>query len=147
MTIELGEGLLHRSAQDERTVPRMPGMVLESAGPHRHAVNVGFHDSQVRQRAVLIQTGWNGERPEAGPPYLSDDLVFRLIRSGVKLVGVDFDEVEEPALSNLLAANIMVVARLRRLAAAPRVGFRFQAVPLSEAGAGVTRVRAFVETL
>jgi kynurenine formamidase len=143
VTIELGEGVLHRSPHDAQSVPGMPGMVFESAGPHRHAVNVGFHDSQMRQRAALIQTGWDGEQPG---PYLSDDLVFRLIRCGAKLVGVDFDEVEEPARSNLLAANIMVVERLRNLAAAPRVGFFFIATPLSEVAAGATRVRAFLET-
>ena len=138
MTIELGECVLHRNPQDGQSIIGIEGMVLQSSGPHLHAVNVGFHDSQMRGRAALIQTGWNGEKE---PPYFSEDLVFRLIRSGARVVGADFD-IAEPALSTLLAANIVVVDRVQNLPALPRVGFRLNAIPSSD-----SRVRVFAETM
>src|SRR5437762_8135700 len=69
-------------------------MVLRSVGPIRHEVSVPFHDSQVRGAALLIQTGWDqywntGAYWEPGP-FLAEHLIFRLARSGVRVVGVDF---------------------------------------------------------
>jgi kynurenine formamidase len=103
------------------------GMVLQSIGPLRHEVRVPFHDSQVRGHAILIQTGWDrhwGSDAYWQPgPYLSPDVVFRLIRAGARLVGVDFWEVGEIDSNKLQA-----VTNLCNLDALPRVGFRFYAM-------------------
>lgn len=147
--IELGQGILHRSQPEEASAAGLAGMVLQSAGPHRHAVSLGFHDSQMRRRAVLIQTGWDERLGtdaywEPGP-YLAEEFVFRLIRAGVKLVGVDFAKVEEPAYTSLVAKNVLIVEQLRDLASLPRVGFRFHAVPVSADTGRSCPVRAFAE--
>src|SRR4030095_1591440 len=72
----------------------LKGIVCESVGPMRHEVSVPFHDSQVRGAAILIQTGWDQHwRTDAyfePGPFLGEHLIFRAIRSGVRLVGVDF---------------------------------------------------------
>ena len=69
-------------------------MVLQSVGPVRHEVSVPFHDSQVRGAALLIQTGWdqywNTEAYWKPGPFLAEHLIFRLVRSGVRVIGVDF---------------------------------------------------------
>src|SRR5437870_12984954 len=69
-------------------------MVLQSVGPIRHEVSVPFHDSQVRRAALLIQTGWDQywdtEAYWEPGPFLAEHLIFRFVRSGVRLVGVDF---------------------------------------------------------
>src|SRR5881396_1566155 len=90
--VELG----HNTGEESNQNPlySFPGIVLESVGPVRHEVRVPFHDSQVKGHAVLIQTGWDirfGTEAywEAGP-FLSEDVIFRLVRSGARLVGVDF---------------------------------------------------------
>ena len=105
-------------------VTGLPGMVLQSIGPTRHEVRVPFHDSQARGHAILIQTGWDQywgtEKYWEPGPYLSQDVIFRLIRAGARLVGVDFWEVGE-----IDTEKLQVVTNLCNLSALPRVGFRF----------------------
>src|SRR5438045_6561571 len=95
MIIELG----HQNASDGVSRPETPfkglrAMVCESIGPVRHEVSVPFHDSQVRGVALLIQTGWDklwGTAAYWEPgPFLGEHVTFRMVRSGVRIVGVDF---------------------------------------------------------
>jgi kynurenine formamidase len=125
-------------------------MVFESVGPVRHEVNVPFHDSQVRGAALLIQTGWDqrwGTDAYWEPgPFLGEHLIFRMVRSGVRLVGVDFPIQERSAETQLITAgSIPVVENLRGLASLPRVGFRFTAIPMSETPGVMCSVHAFAE--
>jgi len=136
-------------------VAGIPAMVLESVGPKRHAVSVPFHDSQARGKAILIRTGWDerwGTDAYWEPgPYLHEDLVFRLIRARVKLVGVDFpniddaDDPEKPAHTQLLAKDILIVEHMCNLKSAPKAGFKFYAVPLRILRGASCPVRAFGE--
>jgi arylformamidase len=130
MFIELG----HTQGEDATAPPsrfeNLKGMVCESVGPVRHEVSVPFHDSQVRGAALLIQTGWDqrwGTDAYWEPgPFLADHLIFRMLRSGVRLVGVDFPVAERSNETRLITAGkIPIVENLRNLAAVPRVGFRF----------------------
>src|SRR5262245_66598466 len=105
-------------------------MVLESVGPIRHEVSVPFHDSQVRGAALLIQTGWDqrwGTEAYWEPgPFLAEHLIFRMLRSGVKLVGVDFPVGDRSNGTRLITTGqIPIVENLRNLASVPSVGFRF----------------------
>src|SRR6266545_1726772 len=102
MFIELGHSTSGLKG-DEGAAPTSPfaglkGMVCESVGPVRHEVSVPFHDSQVRGAAILIQTGWDqrwGTEAYSEPgPFLAEHLIFRMVRSGVRLVGVDFPVTE-----------------------------------------------------
>src|SRR5215472_12456201 len=120
-------------------------MVLQSVGPVRHAINVPFHDSQARGKALLIQTGWDQFRGTAAygepGPYLHEELIFRLIRARVRLVGLDFagDNYQE-----LISKDIPVVDRLSNLKSIPNWGARFYAVPPRAPGTSAA-IRAFVE--
>src|SRR5215831_12905189 len=110
-------------------------MVLESVGPIRHEVSVPFHDSQVRGAALLIETGWDkfwdtDAYWEPGP-VLADHLIFRMVRSGVKMVGVDFPVAGRSSDTRLLTSGqIPIVENLKDLRSLPRVGFRFSAIPI-----------------
>src|SRR5262245_18144147 len=103
MVIELG----HRTGEEAAAAPLssfvgLRAMVCESVGPVRHEVSGPFHDSQVRGIALLIQTGWDARWCtdayfEPGP-FLGDHLIFRMVRSGVRIVGVDFPVTERSSV-------------------------------------------------
>jgi kynurenine formamidase len=125
-------------------------MVCESVGPVRHEVSVPFHDSQVRGAALLIQTGWDqrwGTPAYWEPgPFLGEHLIFRMVRSGVAVVGVDFPVSGESAETRLITTGrIPIVENLRDLVSLPRVGFRFTAVPVESSPGPVYMVQAFAE--
>src|SRR6516164_4992258 len=146
--IELGESAI-LNCKDLSTLPLervagVPAMVLESVGPFRHAVNVPFHDSQARGKAILIRTGWDqlrGTPAFAEPgPYLHEELIFRLIRARVRLVGFDFGGGN---FQELIEKDIAVVEYLANLKAVPAWTSRFFAVPSRIPGTSAP-VRPFV---
>jgi kynurenine formamidase len=150
MVIELG----HRKGDAPR-IAELPyvdlrAMVFESVGPVRHEVSVPFHDSQVRGTALLIQTGWDrhwgtGTYSE-GCPFLGDHVIFRMIRSGVRLVAVDFPVTARSSETRLITAGkIPIVENLCGVASLPRLGFRFSAIPLEALPGGAYTVHAFAE--
>jgi kynurenine formamidase len=126
------------------------GMVCESVGPVKHEISVPFHDSQVRGIALLIQTGWDkywgSDDYWNDPPFLADHLIFRMVRSTVKLVGVDFPVSGRSGGTRLITSGqIPIVENLSRLDALPRVGFHFSAIPVEESTSGICAVHAFAE--
>jgi kynurenine formamidase len=136
-------------------VAGLPGIVLEGRPPAGRAVTADAGEEDLRGRAVLVKTGWDtrwGTESYWEPgPYLAEETIDLLIRSGARLVGVDFWNVDDttdpvrPAHTRLLAAGILIVEHMCNLAALPRTGFRFYAVPLRiERGASFP-VRAFAE--
>jgi kynurenine formamidase len=137
MVIELGHPYreINPTADSSSTFTQLKAMVCESVGAVRHEVSVPFHDSQVRGAALLIQTGWDrfwdtDAYWEPGP-YLAEHLIFRMLRSGVKLVGVDFPVAGKSSATRLITSGqIPIVENLRSLSSLPRVGFRFSAVPI-----------------
>jgi len=144
MVIELGHNV--------STFTHLRAMVCQSVGPVRHEVSVPFHDSQVRGAALLIQTGWDRywgtDEYWKDPPFLADHLIFRMVRSTVKLVGVDFPLTGRSAGTRLvMTGKIPIVENLRDLGALPRIGFHFSAVPLETTPGGVCSVHAFAETI
>jgi kynurenine formamidase len=125
-------------------------MVFESVGSVRHEVSVPFHDSQVRGAALLIQTGWDqrwGTDAYWEPgPFLAEHLIFRMVRAGVRLAGADFPITVRSSETRLVTTGqIPIVENLKGLAALPRLGFRFTALPLKAAPGAVYAVRAFAE--
>jgi arylformamidase len=132
----------------------LPGIVVDSPAL-RGPVRLECAESELGGRAVLIRTGWDerwGTPSYWDPgPYLAGESLERLIRARASLVGVDFwnvDDTEDfsrPAHTRLLAANILIVEHLANLAALPRAGFRFYAVPPRLVHGASFPVRAFAE--
>jgi kynurenine formamidase len=147
--------LIELSHENAATLPQidewLPGMVLQSVGPIPHQVNVPFHDSQAGGKAILIQTGWDGrwgtESYWEPGPVLSEDTIFRLVRSGVRLLGVDFWVSGRSAETRLVVSGkLPIVENLFGLSSLPRWGFRFGAVPIQPPTSGASyAVRAFAE--
>jgi kynurenine formamidase len=132
--IDLDHGQWDEGSEAASPLYSLPTIVLESVGPLRHEVNVPFHDSQVKRKAVLIQTGWDARWGtdaywEPGPS-LSDEVIFRLVRSGVEIVGVDFWITGEPQTRLVLGGKIPIVENLRGLSTLPRWGCTFCVIPL-----------------
>jgi arylformamidase len=150
MVIDLG----HRKGDAARIADlpyeQLRAMVFESVGAIRHEVSVPFHDSQVRGAALLIQTGWDqhwGTRTysEAGP-FLGDHVIFRMVRSGVRVVGVDFPVSDlSPDTRLITAGEIPIVENLCNFASLPRLGLRFSAIPIEALPGGLYAVQAFAE--
>jgi kynurenine formamidase len=125
-------------------------MVCESIGPLRHEVSVPFHDTQVRKVALLIQTGWDQfwgtEAYWAPGPFLAESLIFRMLRSGVQVVGVDFPVSGRSSATQLVTSGkIPIVENLRGVTALPRIGFYFNAIPVDDSTGEIRAVRAFAE--
>jgi len=69
-----------------------------------------------------------------------------MVRSGVRVVGVDFPVTERSLETRLITTGkIPIVENLSGLASLPRVGFQFSAVPLEDVSNSIYAVRAFAE--
>ena len=145
-----GRGQHEGSIVSSNRFASLRAMVLESVGPIRHEVSVPFHDSQVRGVAILIQTGWDqrwgSEVYWEPPPFLAEHLIFRCVRAGVRVVGVDFPVGDRSEATRLITTGkLPVVENLHGLAGLPRIGIRFNAIPLEPHSSSPIVVRAFAE--
>jgi arylformamidase len=114
-----------------------------------------FKNYDVRNRAVLIQTGWdrnwNTERYYENHPYLTAGAAKYLKDCGVKLVGIDSHNIDStlgkarPVHTILLEAEILIVEHLCNLYLLPRDGFTFSAIPPKFKGVGIFPVRAMAK--
>ncbi|GIG53285.1 cyclase family protein [Demequina activiva] len=134
---------------DLARVAGVPGVVVDAAG----AVGAdAFTGIDLEGRAVLVRTGWSvrfGSRDYAtGHPHLTGEAGDLLAASGCALVGIDTPNIDgtatgaRPVHTALLAAGIPIVEHLANLAALPRHGFVFTALPLPFVGLATSPVRA-----
>lgn len=130
----------------EGVVIRVPhGDVLTVTSAH-------LQHHEIRNRAVLIQTGWdehwNTDAYYTNHPHLSADAAAYLRDCAVKLVGIDSHNIDDtngrnrPVHTTLLGANILIVEHLCNLSALPADGFTFSAIPPKFKGVGTFPVRA-----
>lgn len=141
---------------DLERVADLPGLVVDATG--RHPIDAGLLQGlDVRDRAVLLRTGWDRHwRTDGynGPdhPYLEEAAAKLLVEGGAALVGIDAVGVDRtapaaegarPALGILLSAGVPVVRHLCLLDHLPTDGFRFHAVPAKVRGMAAFPVRAF----
>ncbi len=112
-----------------------------------------FDNNNIRDKAVLIHTGWDRLwRTDAyfeNHPFLTRDAAEYLKSSGAALVGIDSLNIDDtadgsrPAHSILLKADIPIVEHMCHLDMLPEEGFKFFAVPAPVKGMGSFPVRAF----
>jgi len=110
---------------------------------------------EVRNRAVLIHTGWadhwNTPIYYENHPYLTADAAEYLRDCQVKLVGIDSHNIDNttgnsrPVHTTLLGAEILIVEHLCNLQLLPPDRFLFSAVPPKFKGAGTFPVRAMAK--
>lgn len=123
-----------------------------------------FSGIPVRDRAVLVHTGWdrywNTTAYYEGHPYLTAAAARFLRDRGARLVGIDSHNIDNtadavdanteqgksrPVHTTLLGAEILIVEHLCNLAALPDCGFTFSATPPKFKGAGTFPVRALAK--
>jgi kynurenine formamidase len=132
----------------------LEGVCLKTGERVQQAIDASlFHQVEVRERAVLIQTGWDmywrTKQYFTGHPFLTRDAAEFLASNGAKMVGIDsfnIDDIRDtqrPVHSILLQAGIPIVEHLCNLSALPEDGFKFFAVPVKVKGMGTFPVRAF----
>lgn len=112
-----------------------------------------FRKLDVKDRAVLVHTGWDAhwrsEQYFEGHPFLTREAAEFLRDQGARLVGIDslnIDDTQDlsrPAHSILLRAGVPIVEHLCNLDSVPDSGFRFFAVPVKVKAFGTFPVRAF----
>jgi len=130
----------------------LPAVVLRSEGTRSIDVPA-LAGLEVRDRAVLVYTGWarhwRTERYGTGHPFLTAAAAAWLKAEGARLVGIDslnIDDTatgERPVHTTLLGAGIPIVEHLRGLEQLPLSGLTFSAVPPAVRGMGSFPVRAY----
>jgi len=134
-------------------VSHVPAIVVRAAGLAGRVIDwTRFEGIPVRDRAVLVHTGWDRHwRTDAyfeGHSHLTAAAADYLRDQGALLVGIDSynidctDDGERPVHTILLGAGIPIVEHLTNLGAVPDAGFRFSAVPPKISGMGTFPVRA-----
>jgi kynurenine formamidase len=133
----------------------LPGLILDPDEGERAISLEGVEEESLRGRAFLVRTGrdarWGSEEYWSDAPFLPAAAVEQLIAAGVRLVGVDFGNVDDtedlsrPAHTGLLEAGIPIVENLRGLERLPREGFVFSAPPIAIVRGAAFPVRAFGE--
>ena len=132
----------------------LEGVCVDARGMEQRAIGPAiFAGLELREKAVLVQTGWDRHwRTGAyfeGHPFLTEDAARYLAGAGAALVGIDSYNIDDtadgrrPAHTILLGAEIPIVEHMTGLAQLPRAGFRFSAVPVKVKAFGTFPVRAF----
>lgn len=131
----------------------LEGIVIRAQRKQRAVDEDLFQDLMLKQKAVLIHTGWDvhwrTEKYSEGHPYLTLKAAEYLVDCGVSLVGIDSFNIDDtadgsrPAHSLLLKAGIPIVEHLCNLQSLPDQGFRFFVVPPMVKRFGTFPVRAF----
>jgi len=128
-------------------------LVVRAEQRHPPAIGVEyFRGLEVRNRAVLVHTGWdrhwNTQAYIGEHPFLTEDAASYLRDGGAKLVGIDAMNIDDtrgnarPVHSVLLGAGVLIAEHLCNLSALPDDGFAFSAVPPKFKGVGTFPVRA-----
>jgi arylformamidase len=135
------------------TVANLDGLVIHSARATRAIGPEIFESHDVKDKAVLIHTGWDRhwgtERYFNDHPYLTRESAECLKSAGAVLVGIDSLNIDDntdgarPAHTILLGSEIPIVEHMCNLNALPDAGFKFFAVPAPVRGMGSFPVRAF----
>ena len=134
-------------------IANLDTMVIDTHGIRKITPAVIRHHD-LTGRAVLFLTRWSryfgtAEYGSGRHPFVARETAEALVRAKVALVGIDSlniddtADLERPAHTLLLRANIPIVEHLANLEELPVSGARFFAVPPNFAGVGTFTVRAF----
>ncbi|SKC87271.1 cyclase family protein [Ohtaekwangia koreensis] len=135
----------------------LPAIVIRVPFKETLAVTVDhLKNHEIRNRAVLIHTGWgdahwNTELYYENHPFVTKEAAAYLRDCHVKLVGIDSHNIDDtrgktrPVHTTLLGADILIVEHLCNLSLLPADGFTFSAVPPKFKGVGTFPVRAMAK--
>jgi kynurenine formamidase len=122
--------------------------------PERGIGPEAFAGLDVRDHAVLVETGWSAqwrtERYFEPNPFLTAAACQRLVEAGARFVGIDSVNIDDladlarPAHTILLGQGIPVCEHLTNLRALDAVGGRLHAAPVKWVRGATFPVRAYV---
>lgn len=132
----------------------LEGVVIDA----RDTLEIGknfFINTELRNRAVLIFTGWakhwQTDAYFENHPFVTAEAAQYLVDCGVRLVGIDSHNIDDtrgrqrPVHSILLKNEILIVEHMCHLEKLPKEGFLFNAVPPKIKGVGTFPVRAYAK--
>ena len=143
------------AALDLNSVANLDGIVVRCIEGNDPAITEEcFKDIDVKDKAVLVHTGWDKhwrteEYSNGSHPFLTEGAATYLAKNAAALVGIDSFNIDatrdgnRPTHSILLGHDIPIVEHLCRLGDLPDSGFRFFAVPVKVREFGTFPVRAF----
>lgn len=113
-----------------------------------------FRGLDVRDKAVLVHTGWDErwgtERYFEPNPFLNEDACVALVEAGAVFAGIDavniddMSDLRRPAHTVLLGNGVTVCEHMRNLGAARTGEGRLHAVPIAWQGGATFPVRAYI---
>ena len=146
-------GEIDLSGLDLASLANLDGIVFRVSPETRSIDQDRFAGKDIRDKAVLIHTGWDRHwRTDAyfeNHPFLTRNAAEYLKSEGAALVGIDSLNIDDtadgsrPVHSILLRAGIPIVEHMCGLDQLPSEGFIFFAVPAPVKGMGSFPVRAF----
>ena len=135
------------------SLAHLEGMVVRAQDVGRAISAKAFDGLDLRNKAVLIHTGWarhwRTDRYFEGHPFLTRDAVECLVAAGTLFVGIDTYNIDDttdgarPAHTILLGNRIPICEHMCGLDKLPDRGFRFHAVPVKVRAFGTFPVRAY----
>ncbi|MCK5587931.1 MAG: cyclase family protein [Candidatus Lokiarchaeota archaeon] len=137
----------------------LPGVVIDVRGRREfEAIGTEIIPSNLdlKDKAVFFNFGWDkhwGTEQYQSYPFISKELIEYLIKSGIKLAGVDTVNIDNsrdltrPAHSLFLKEEIVIVENLINLDKLHNKKFRFFAVPIKGKKVAAMPIRAFAEIL
>jgi kynurenine formamidase len=148
------EGGIDLSGAPLERLADVEGLVIDATERDGRAVDKEyFQGLDLRDRAVLIRTGWDAHwrttRYGEGAPFVTRRAAELLVEGAPALVGIDSVNIDDagdgsrPAHTLLLGAGIPVVEHLCNLNELPSRGFRFHCVPVKFRGVASFPVRAY----
>jgi kynurenine formamidase len=134
----------------------LDAVVIRAAGnAHRAIDDTFFHGKSIKDKAVLVHTGWsrhwNTEQYYENHPYLTRSAAEFLRDAGVKFVAIDSYNIDDtadlsrPVHSILLRHNIPIGEHFTNFELLPDENFRFYAVPVKVKNFGTFPVRGFAQ--
>jgi len=137
----------------------LPGVVIDVRG-RREFEAIGTEiiasNLDLKEKAVLFNFGWDkhwGTEQYQSYPFIGKELIEYLIKSGIRLVGVDTVNIDNskdltrPAHTYFLKEEILIVENLMNLDKLYDKKFRFFAVPIKGKKVAAMPIRAFAEIL
>ena len=137
-----------------KSIANVDALAVRVEGQEQRGIDATYFEGlNVKERAVLIHTGWDHhwrtDRYFEGHPFLTSDAAQFLSDGGAVLVGIDSYNIDDtadltrPAHTILLGAGIPIVEHMCRLDLLPETDFKFFAIPPKIKGMGTFPVRAF----
>lgn len=150
----------YREGRDLADLPldrlaHLPTLVVDASSAAHRGIGPAFLSGlPIRDRAVLVRTGWSrywGDPAYFEPnPFLTSEACELLIGEGARFVGIDslniddIDDLSRPAHTKLLGEGTPICEHMTNLEAAPPSGSFLHAVPIAWVGGATFPVRAYL---